>query len=89
MSKKQVDKKYLRETHVDQIILETDDSDRYIFLDLPWYDKPLFSHRFTPTENKRTFVNRLPESVKVHMHETHGGYAVMRTDEQSYSHILF
>jgi len=89
MSKKEIRETHFKEAHIDEIIIETEDNDKYVFLDLPWYDDPLFCHRFSPTENKRTFTNRLPYCVKEHMHQEHSGYSVMKTEEKSYGEILF
>lgn len=82
MGKKKIKNTYLISAHIDEIVIQTDDDDRYIFLQFPWYEYPLFSHRYVPSEGgKRTYRNTLPEAIENYMYEEFGGYYGMSVEE--------
>lgn len=61
----------------EQIIINTDDGDEYVFCWFLWTDYPIFAHRGTYDEDgnkSRTYTNRLPERVEETIIDMYGGY---------------
>lgn len=75
---KQIEETFTSLNHQKMFYVQTEDGDRYVFFFLPWHDKPLFSHRFSPgekgDEGDRDFTNRLPTMVRKLVEEQFGGY---------------
>jgi len=80
---KEIEEVHENSAHIEELIIQTTDGDRYVFLLLPWYEYPVFSHRHIPRENgRKSMINNLPERIKEHLYNEHGGYCTMKTENQ-------
>lgn len=71
---KQVEEVFTTVSEDKRFYIQTGDGDRYVFFFLPWHDKPLFSHRYSPDDEKRDFTNQLPTKVRQIVENKFGGY---------------
>lgn len=79
---KTIEEVYEKSAHIDELIIETEDADRYVFLILPWYDYPVFSHRHITHDNgRKSMINNLPQKIEEHLHDEYGGYCTMKTEK--------